>query len=515
MTSAALDKVRFLLVDDLEENLTALEALLRREGLETLTARSGSEALELLLKHDFALALVDVQMPGMSGFELAELMRGTDRTRRVPIIFVTAGSTDWHRRFRGYEAGAVDFIQKPIEPHVLKSKADVFFDLYRQRQEVAHQRDVLGAATEENARLLAESRRHAAALKQADERKDEFLAMLAHELRNPLAPVQNAVEILRHYQTSEPDVESAREIISRQVGHMARLIDDLLDVARITQGKMQLRLEQCDLATIVKQTAEDYRLTLATARIALELSIPDTPLMLMGDPTRLAQVVGNLLHNASKFTPAGGRVALEVTADDDRRSAQIVVRDNGAGMDSDVIARLFEPFTQAFQPIDRSQGGLGLGLCVVSGLMRLHGGKASAASDGPGRGSTFTLTIPLSATAGDPGYDRTQAKREKANGSLKILIIEDNRDAARSLQLLLSILGHDVRVAYDGRAGLKSIEESRPDVVFSDLGLPGGLDGFAVAETIRHDVSLSKCVSDRAERLRTRRRSPTCAIGRV
>ena len=155
------------------------------------------------------LALVDVQMPGMSGFELAELMRGTDRTRRVPIIFVTAGSTDWHRRFRGYEAGAVDFIQKPIEPHVLKSKADVFFDLYRQRQEVAHQRDVLGAATEENARLLAESRRHAAALKQADERKDEFLAMLAHELRNPLAPVQNAVEILRHYQTSEPDVESA------------------------------------------------------------------------------------------------------------------------------------------------------------------------------------------------------------------------------------------------------------------------------------------------------------------
>ena len=214
---------------------------------------------------------------------------------------------------------------------------------------------------------------------------------------------------------------------------------------RITQGKMQLRLEQCDLATIVKQTAEDYRLTLATARITLELSIPDTPLMLMGDPTRLAQVVGNLLHNASKFTPAGGRVALEVTADDDRRSAQIVVRDNGAGMDRNVIARLFEPFTQAYQPIDRSQGGLGLGSALVSGLMRLHGGKASAASDGPGRGSTFTLTIPLSAAAGDPGYDRTQAKREKANGSLKILIIEDNRDAARSLQLLLSILGHDSR----------------------------------------------------------------------
>ena len=175
----------FLLVDDLEENLLALEGLLRRDGLVLLKARSGPEALELLLKHEVALALIDVQMPEMDGFELAELMRGTDRTRRVPIIFLTAGSADRQRRFRGYEAGAVDFLQKPLEPHILRSKADVFFEMYRQRYEVARQRDELRAATEENLKLLKESHRYAAALEEAGRRKDEFLAMLAHELRNP------------------------------------------------------------------------------------------------------------------------------------------------------------------------------------------------------------------------------------------------------------------------------------------------------------------------------------------
>lgn len=193
MTLPPTDLVYFLLIDDLEKNLLALEALLRRPGLVLLKARSGIEALELLLKHEIALALIDIQMPEMNGFELAELMRGSERTRRVPIIFLTAGHADRHRRFRGYEAGAVDFLQKPLEPDILRSKADVFFDLYRQRQEVAQQRDELKAATTENARLLKESREYAAALQRTDQRKDDFLAMLAHELRNPLGPVRNAV----------------------------------------------------------------------------------------------------------------------------------------------------------------------------------------------------------------------------------------------------------------------------------------------------------------------------------
>ncbi len=380
MTNKLPDPVHFLLVDDLEENLLALEALLRRDGLVLLKARSGPDALELLLKHDAALALIDVQMPGMDGFELAELMRGTERTRRVPIIFLTAGSADMQRRFRGYGAGAVDFLQKPIEPDVLKSKAEVFFDLYRRRQEVAIQRDELKLANEENARLLKESRLQAEALKAADQRKDEFLAMLAHELRNPMAPIRNAVEILRIAQASGDDAENAREIISRQVSHMTRLIDDLLDVARIARGKVQLRTESCDLTAIVRQTAEDYRPTLSAAGLSLELALPDEPLTLTGDATRLAQVVGNLLHNAGKFTARGGRVFVRAEADHRRRLATVSVQDSGVGLDRVVLSRLFEPFSQAMQSSGREKGGLGLGLALTKGLTELHGGAVTAES---------------------------------------------------------------------------------------------------------------------------------------
>lgn len=396
MTMTPTDSVYFLLVDDLEENLRALEALLRRDGLVLLQARSGAAALELLLKHDVALALVDIQMPGMNGFELAELMRGTERTRRVPIIFLTAGNADRQRRFRGYEAGAVDFLQKPVESDILRSKAEVFFELYRQRQEVAFQRDELKAKTEENAQLLKESRQYAAALREADQRKDDFLAMLAHELRNPLAPVWNAVEILRMIGPTDAVVSNAREIISRQVAHMARLVDDLLDVARIARGKIQLRTEPCDLAIIVRQTAEDYRATISAAGVDLLIDIPDRPLEVIGDPTRLAQVMGNLLHNASKFTPQGGTVLVRAAEDPANRNASVTVRDSGTGLEAEVLARLFEPFSQADQALDRSKGGLGLGLALVRGLVELHHGSVVAESEGLGRGSTFTLRIPLS-----------------------------------------------------------------------------------------------------------------------
>src|ERR1700754_1739244 len=212
--------VYFLLVDDLAENLVALEALLRRDGLVLLKARSGDEALELLLDNDVALALVDVQMPGLNGFELAELMRGNERTRRVPIIFVTAGNADTQRRFRGYEAGAVDFIYKPIEADILRSKADVFFELYRQRQQIAVQRDELKARSD--------------ALEEADRRKDEFLATLAHELRNPLSPLRNGLDILRR-SPNRDDAPQIREMMSRQLDHLVRLVDDLLDVSRLSQ----------------------------------------------------------------------------------------------------------------------------------------------------------------------------------------------------------------------------------------------------------------------------------------
>lgn len=493
MTATPLPPVHFLLVDDLEENLLALEALLRRDNLVLLKARTGTEALELLLKHDVALTLLDVQMPEMNGFELAELMRGTERTRRVPIIFLTAGNADRQRRFRGYEAGAVDFLQKPVEPDILRGKAEVFFELYRQRQEVALQRDELKAATEENARLLQESREQAAALQQADRRKDEFLAMLAHELRNPLAPVCNAVEILRLGGLSQEELTSTCEIVSRQVAHMVRLVDDLLDVARIGRGKVQIRTEPCDLASIARQTSEDYRPALAAAGIDLRIEIADPRLPVNGDPTRLAQVIGNLLHNASKFTPRGGTVTVRASGSDADETVRVSVEDTGSGIAPEMLPLLFEPFCQADQEIDRGRGGLGLGLALVKGLIELHGGRVEAASGGAGKGATFTLKLPrLKSEIDSPRRTSVPASSEKA--ALRVLIVEDNRDSAKTLQLLLSLFGHQTEVAGDGQAGLTATRAYQPHVVVSDLGLPGAMDGFAFARAVRADQSLNEVV---------------------
>ena len=304
-----MNQVHFLLVDDLEENLLSLGALLRRDGLVLLKARSGDEALELLLLHDVALALVDVQMPGLNGFELAELMRGNERTRRVPIIFVTAGSADSQRRFRGYEAGAVDFIQKPIEPDILRSKAQVFFDLYRQRQQIAQQHDALKANAE--------------ALQTADRRKDEFLATLGHELRNPLAPLRHGLDILRQRPDSAGDADILA-MMDRQLAHLVRLIDDLLDVSRVSQGKIELRKERIQVAETVRLALELSRPLIDAAGQTLTLDIPTTPIWLDADLTRVSQVVGNLLNNAAKYTAEGGRITLSVR--EDAGNAVITVR---------------------------------------------------------------------------------------------------------------------------------------------------------------------------------------------
>jgi signal transduction histidine kinase len=394
MSSQSTTIVHFLIVDDLAENLVALEALLRRPDLSVLKARSGAEALELLLAHDVALAIVDVHMPGMNGFELAELMRGTERTRRIPIIFVTAGVADRQRRFEGYEAGAVDFLGKPIEPDVLRSKADVFYELYLQRLEVAQQRDELKNAASRIERLLEESQRQAAALREADQRKDEFLAMLAHELRNPLAPIHSAIEILRLAASQNEQLQGPIEIAARQVLHMSRLIDDLLDVARIVKGKIELRIEPCDLVAIAKNTAEDYRAILRGSGIELEIAASVESLPTQGDATRIAQIMGNLLHNAGKFTPPGGKIAIEILTED-ASTAAISVVDSGVGFELTDPSCLFDPFCQAGQTTESRSGGLGLGLALAKGLTELHGGRINAKSEGLGRGAVFTVRLPI------------------------------------------------------------------------------------------------------------------------
>ena len=372
------DPIYFLLVDDLEENLVALEALLRRDGLACLTARSGEEALELLLVHDIALALLDVQMPGMDGFQLAEFMRGTERSRHIPIIFLTAGAADRQRRFRGYGAGAVDFIHKPIEADILRSKADVFFDLHQQRREILAQRDELEA--------------YADRLRVVDRHKNEFLAVLGHELRNPIMALTAGL----HFLERRDDLEKAKEIraqMRRQVTHLTRLVDDLLDISRIDQGKIALNRHEVALQTILEFAIEASKPQIDAARHTLTIDLPEDETLLLADPTRLAQVVSNLLNNAAKYTPAGGRIGLVARTTDG--VAEIEVCDTGIGIPDDMRSKIFDLFAQVKSPTDRAQEGLGIGLALVKQLVELHGGTISLKASELNSGSTFQVRLPV------------------------------------------------------------------------------------------------------------------------
>lgn len=366
-----------LLVDDLPANLLALEGLLQREDVTVLKAGSGEEALELLLCHDVALALLDVQMPGMDGFELAEIMRGAERTRHVPIIFVTAGASDSQRRFRGYEAGAVDFITKPIEPHVLRSKANVFLELYRQRQQIAAQRDALAAST--------------AALGEAARAKDEFLAVLAHELRNPVAALMSGLDLLNRQRNPDQEVV-IRTQMERMLKHLARLVEDLLDISRVSEGKVSLKTARINLNDVLRLAIEGCQHNIDALGHTLAIDIPEEPLWLEADFNRLAQVVANLLNNAAKYTPAGGTI--ELSARCDGENVDIRIADNGMGIPKEMQSRIFELFAQVENHRNRAQGGLGIGLALVKRLVVLHGGSISVTSEGQGLGSTFIVHLP-------------------------------------------------------------------------------------------------------------------------
>ena len=320
------------------------------------------------------------------------------------------------------------------------------------------------------------------ALKEANRRKDEFLAMLAHELRNPLAPIRNAAEVLRRVGGSDPYLEQARSMIERQVVHMARLVDDLLDVSRISRSKILLRKGQLDLALLVHDTVEDHRSLLEGAGLTLALDLPPEPVWMLGDPTRLSQVLDNLLQNAGKFTNPGGCVSVRLTCDPEGL-AVLTVEDTGIGMEPDMLARLFEPFSQADRSLDRSRGGLGLGLALVKGLVDLHGGSVEVASGGTGQGARFTIRLPLAREEKPATLPELAAP--SAARPLSILVVEDNRDAAESLQMLLELSGHRAVVAYTGQEGLELAQRIRPDVALCDIGLPGGMDGYALARTLR------------------------------
>lgn len=335
------------------------------------------------------------------------------------------------------------------------------------------------AAEAERDRLLAE-------LRDADRRKNEFLGMLSHELRNPLAPIRNSLFILGRAAPGGEQARRALAVIERQVQHTTRIVDDLLDVTRITRGKIRLQRERLDLGSLSRRAAEDHRALFERKGVELEVVVPDREVPVNADATRLAQLVGNLLLNAAKFTPAGGRTVLSVEQSDGE--GVIAVRDTGSGIEREVLPRLFQPFVQAESTLDRSTGGLGLGLALVKRLAELHGGRASVHSEGPGRGSAFTVRLPL---------ERGSAPRSAAipapavgPSRRRVLVIEDNIDNAETLKEALELNDHVVEIALTGPDGLEKVRSWSPDVVLCDIGLPG-MDGFRVAKEIRADARIN------------------------
>jgi signal transduction histidine kinase/ActR/RegA family two-component response regulator len=325
----------------------------------------------------------------------------------------------------------------------------------------------------------------AARLVEAVQAKDQFLAMLAHELRNPLAPIRIATQLISMRETSPP-IQKAREIIERQVGHLARLLDDLFDVSRITSGKVELRKESVNLATVVANALESSRGIIQERTHSLSVSLPEEPVFLDADPMRLEQVITNLVNNAARYTPQHGHIAVTVTREN--TEAVLRVRDDGAGIPADMLPRVFDLFTQADRSLARSEGGLGIGLTIVRNLVERHGGTVSVESDGPGRGSEFIVRLPLGSSREAPL--EPSVKDVAVMPRLSILVIEDNADGREMLREMLEVEGHQVRVAEDGPSGLEMAWSARPDVALVDIGLPG-LDGYEVGRRIRAKLGTS------------------------
>jgi len=331
------------------------------------------------------------------------------------------------------------------------------------------------------ARDLTELRQVEDALRDANRRKDEFLAMLGHELRNPLAPIRNALHVLR-LRADPATIERMRDMMERQVTQLARMVDDLLDVSRLARGTVTLQCERVDLTRTIRVCAEDRRRLFEQARIELLVDVPGTPLCVSGDATRLTQVLDNLLSNALRSTPAGGVVGVELRSDAETASALLIVRDNGAGIAPETLPHVFDPFAQGDQHVDRAGGGLGLGLAMARGLVELHGGHIEARSAGPSTGSELRVTLPLADH--ELASDRAAAGAGDARDRRRVLVVEDNADAADSVRMLLEMFGYDVTVTYSGQAGVEMAKRVRPHAVVCDIGLPG-MDGYEVAVALR------------------------------
>ncbi|MGV3590466.1 MAG: ATP-binding protein, partial [Gammaproteobacteria bacterium] len=410
---------------------------------------------------------------------------------RIPIIFVTGVHDTEFDRLKGYKVGAVDYVSIPIVPEILRSKVSVLVELYCQRRQLERLNAELAEA---NALLHAEKTRELEqanqrlqrvnkALEEADRHKDEFIAILAHELRNPLAPIRTAVDIMQMVPTDNQHLIRARDVIRRQSTHLARLVDDLLDVSRITRGTINLQREQIEVHTLVSRAVEAAQPIIDERRHKLDLTEFDGEAVIEGDMTRLVQVLSNLLNNAAKYMNPGGCIRMETRIDGN--AVVFRIRDEGIGIDSSAIPKLFTLFSRIGNEGSLTQGGLGIGLALVRQLVTLHGGTVSVESEGLQRGSVFTVRLPLSQKAPSQAIALDDAPVADASASgLRILIADDNIDALDTLAMMFDVAGYKVRKAVDGIQACKEAAAWQPHFMLLDIGMPL-MNGYDVARTVR------------------------------
>ena len=457
MTASAL----LLNVDDNDTMRYVKSRILRQAGFEVIEAGTGAEALAAIHSRMPALVLLDVKLPDMNGRSICAEIKGHAQTASIVVLQTSATHIESRHRVASYEAGADGYLVEPIEPEEL----------------VAHVRALLRMRQAERERQAALED-----LREADRRKDEFLAMLAHELRNPLAPIRNAVEILR-MSSDGPTQTRARELIRRQTDHLARLVDDLLDMSRIATGKIALQRKVVELSALVDAAAEAAASFVQAHGQTFTVTSLSRPTWVDVDPVRMQQVIGNLLHNASKFTPRGGTIELRVSASGE--GIELVVADTGVGIAPEVLPLVFDLFTQGDRTLERSQGGLGIGLSLVKGLVEMHGGSVVAQSAGLGAGSRFIVKLPATLYRTAPASAEPAPPPVPQRGpSQRILLVEDNLDAAEAMQMLLKALGHAVTVVNDGAEAVEIARALQPQVILLDIGLPG-INGYELVGRLR------------------------------
>jgi signal transduction histidine kinase len=482
---------RLLIVDDSPEDCATYQRYLEQGGAKDFTfdvAHSAASGLARCRQSTPDCVLLDFNLPDSDGLDFLTQLRKEQGENGPPVVMVT-GQGNEAVAVQAMKLGAQDYLIKGSSADGLRRSIQGAIQQVALQRQIEEQQRELARLSADQARLVVELEQRASELSDADRRKNEFLAVLAHELRNPLGPIRNAAEIIRLANVSLPEeAEQARAIIDRQVGHMARLIDDLLDVSRIVRGKILLRKELVDLSSLVRSTTADHRGEFDKADLNLALDVPLLPTWILGDPTRLAQVLSNILDNARKFTPRDGTITVSLAATPDG-TALLRVADTGEGVDPMMLEHLFETFSQADRSLDRGRGGLGLGLAIVKGLVELHEGKVSAVSKGMGQGCEIAVMLPLTA-APTERMDVPVGSQPSAT-ALRVLVVEDNLDAAASLKALLQKLGHQVAVAHTGLAALATAREFHPELVLCDIGLADGMTGYVVAEKFREDPEIA------------------------